>query len=85
MCWGVGRDRGSVHSEEPLESKYDANSNGVRSGLSGVWKKWGVKMTRWPAAPFLAEPGVPRFSIESWSHCLPLLSFSVSGTFFLKN
>ena len=58
---------------------------GVRSGLSGIWAKRGVTTTRWAAAPCLAVPQVPRFSIESWSHCLPPLSFSVLGAFFLKN
>ena len=45
---------GGVLSEEPLESKYDAHSNWVRSDLIVIGKKRGVKMTRWTAPPFLA-------------------------------
>lgn len=37
---------GGVHSEEPLESKYDANSNWGEVVLSGIGKKRGVKLTR---------------------------------------
>lgn len=79
---GVG---GSVHSEEPLESKYDATSDLGEVLSGGVWEKRELRTTRWAAAPFLAASLAPRFSIESWSHCLPPLSFSVSGAFFLKN
>lgn len=81
----MGREQGGVLSEQLLESKYDANSDWGEVWSECIWEKRGVTKTRWTAAPFLAVPQVPRFSIESWSHCLPPLSFSVSGAFFLKN
>lgn len=37
---------GGFPSEEPLASKYDANSNWGEVVLGGIWKKLGVKMTR---------------------------------------
>ena len=57
----------------------------VRSDLVVVWRSGEFRTTRWAAAPCLAASRAPRFSIESWSHCLPPLSFSVLGAFFLKN
>lgn len=51
----------SVHSEGPLESKY-ANSNWAEILPESCLEEAGVKVTRWPAAPFLALPGCQGFS-----------------------
>lgn len=77
----VGRAWGQCSFREPLESKYDANSDlgEVRSG--GGLEKRGFRTTS-GLAPCLAARGAKGFSIESWSHCLPPLSFSVLGAFF---
>lgn len=78
---GGGKGKGGIHSEEPLESKYDANSN-----WGEVWSEWnseeGGQVTGWTAAPFLAVPWLPRVSIESWSHCLPHSLFLCRVPFF---
>lgn len=54
----VGRAWGSVHSEEPLESKYDANSDlGGGPDLVVAWRSGEFRTTRWAAAPAWLRAG----------------------------
>lgn len=81
---GGGQGRGGAHQEEPLESKYDANSNGVRSVLRASWEGTGRSEDRVAAPPFLARPGAEVFHGVLVSLSSPL-SLPVLGAFFLKN
>ena len=85
MCGGWEGRGGSVHSEEPLESKYDANSDlgEVRSG--GGLEKRGVSDDKVGCSSLPGcAPGAKVFHRVLVSLSSPTLFFCVGCLFFEK-